>query len=604
MHGHFPNNICISPARFLSGKNLLFTAINLLFCYNFLHAQGSVVPLGSDAYQIIDRLEIKTGIPVPFVTGMKPYLRGDVVRYAMQLDTAAVAISSMDRRDLYWLFKDNNEWLAQGDFAKSLLTDQKTEKSQSQLSFESNKYIERKPVFRYLFKSPANAFELNSRYFHLRINPTLNFRLGKDSYDEQWQFTNLRGLQLRGGVDDKVFFYADIEETQSRFAPYVTERIERDHAIQGAHLYKPYNSRVIKNLKDGYDYAIANGYLGFNLSRHIGMQFGHGTNFLGDGYRSLLLSNNSANYLYWKINTQVGKFSYQNIFTQFSSANQESDTLRRKYMATHLLNYKPFPGLDIALFESVMIQPRSGDQFDFNYLNPVIFYRTVEYISGSNDNALLGMQLKYNFLKRFSLYGQLLLDEFNVKYLLSLGNTPQGWWANKYALQGGLKYIDVLGVDHLDTRLEFNYIRPYTYSHYESTSYSNARQPLAHPLGANCSEVSWQIRYEPLARWRIDARALYIRTGEDSTFQRPYGQNVLSPYYRFPNEFGNTVGQGIPIKIYIAGIDISYQFMHNMFAELQYFYRYKNSALDSRDEKSSYIGAGIRINIANRRMDW
>ena len=571
---------------------------------NFLQAQGTAIPLGNDAYSIIDRLEIKTGIPVSFVSGMKPYLRGDVVRYALQLDTAGVAISGLDRKDLYWLFKDNNEWLSQREFTKSLLSSETTEKSHSQLSFESDKYIERKPFLHSFYKSPANAFELNAKYFYLRINPLLNFRVGKDRYDDQWQFTNLRGFQLRGGIDDKVYFYADIEETQSRFAPYVTERIERDRAIQGAHLYKPYNSRVIKNLRDGYDYTIANGYFGFNLSRHIGMQFGHGSNFIGDGYRSLLLSNNSANYLYWKINTQIGKLSYQNIFAQFSTANMESDTFRRKYMATHLLNYKPFPGLDIAVFESVVIQPRDGDQFDFNYLNPVIFYRTVEYISGSNDNALLGMQLKYNFLKRFSMYGQLMLDEFNFKYLFSAGETRRGWWANKYALQGGIKYIDILGIDHLDGRLEFNYIRPYTYQHYNLTSYSNARQPLAHPIGANCKEINWQLRYQPRAKWRIDGRAIFLQTGEDSTFQRPYGQNVLSPYYRFPNEFGNTVGQGVSTNIFIAGIDLSYQFMHNMFAELQYFYRSKNSAIVSRNERSHYLGAGIRINIANRRMDW
>jgi hypothetical protein len=273
-------------------------------------------------------------------------------------------------------------------------------------------------------------------------------------------------------------------------------------------------------------------------------------------------------------------------------------------MATHLLNYKPIAGLDIAVFESVMIQPRSGDQFDLNYLNPVIFYRTVEYISGSDDNALLGMQIKYNFLKRFSVYGQLLLDEFNFKNLFALGNTQKGWWANKYSIQAGLKSIDVLGIDHLDARLEYNYIRPYTYSHYSSTNYSNSKQPLAHPLGANCKEINMQLRYQPRHKLRIDARAIYLRTGEDSTFQRPYGQNVLSPYYQFPKEYGNVTGQGIATSIYIAGVDISYQFMHNMYAELQYFYRFKDSAINARDDKSNYIGLGIRANIATRRMDW
>ena len=581
-------------------KSLIFLWFLFFFYQNNLFAQGSAIPLGNDAYQIIDRLEIKTGHPVPFVTGMKPYLRGDVVRYALDLDSTRVPLSPKDRLDLYWLFKDNNEWLAQAESPKTVAGKQVEGKTQVEMSFESDKYIERKPILKYFFKSPANGFELNQKYFHLRLNPVLNFRVGKDTEDEQYQFLNLRGLELRGGVDDRVYFYANIEESQARFAPYVTERIKRDEAIMGAHLYKPYNSRVITQLKDGYDFAIANGYIGFNVTRHIGMQFGHGNNFLGDGNRSMLLSNSSANYLYFKINSKFGKFNYQNIFAQLSTANAEKDTLRRKYVATHLLNYKPFKNFDIAVFESVVIKPRGGDQFDLNYLNPVIFYRTVEYISGSNDNALLGLQMKYNFLKRFSLYGQLLLDELNFKEIFA----QNGWWGNKYSIQAGLKYIDMFGIDHLDGRVEYNLIRPYTYSHYDATSYSNSRQPLAHPLGANLKELNASVRYQPTKRLAIDARVVNIITGEDTIRSRPYGQNVLSPYYKHPNETGNFIGQGIATNIFIAGVDISYQFMHNMYAELHYFYRRKDSAINTLDQTTNYFGGGIRVNIATRRMDW
>jgi hypothetical protein len=89
---------------------LFFISINIL-----LQAQGTILPQGNDGYHIIDRLSIKTGVEPDLHTALRPYLRGDVVRYAMQIDTGQVAISSRDRTDLYYIFKDNNEWLLCAD---------------------------------------------------------------------------------------------------------------------------------------------------------------------------------------------------------------------------------------------------------------------------------------------------------------------------------------------------------------------------------------------------------------------------------------------------------------------------------------------------------
>ena len=40
------------------------------------------------------------------------------------------------------------------------------------------------------------------------------------------------------------------------------------------------------------DYAMANGHVSFQTSKHFNFQFGHGKHFIGDGYRSMLLSDN------------------------------------------------------------------------------------------------------------------------------------------------------------------------------------------------------------------------------------------------------------------------------------------------------------------------
>jgi hypothetical protein len=101
------------------------------------------------------------------------------------------------------------------------------------------------------------------------------------------------------------------------------------------------------------------------------------------------------------------------------------------------------------------------------------------------------MDAKWNFLKRFQLYGQLMLDEFVFSELVT---NNQGWWANKYGIQAGLKYIDAFGIDHLDLQAEYNQVRPYTYTHRDSSAYyAHYDTPLAHPLGANFKELIFKL---------------------------------------------------------------------------------------------------------------
>ena len=50
--------------------------------------------------------------------------------------------------------------------------------------------------------------------------------------------------------------------------------------------------------------------------------------------------------------------------------------------------------------------------------------------------------------------------------------------------KAGFKYIDAFKIKNLDLQGELNYVRPFTYSHFDSVAnYSHYNQPLAHPLG-------------------------------------------------------------------------------------------------------------------------
>jgi hypothetical protein len=69
-------------------------------------------------------------------------------------------------------------------------------------------------------------------------------------------------------------------------------------------------------------------------------------------------------------------------------------------------------------------------------------------------------------------------------------------------------------------------------------------------------------------------------------------------------DFGNEIGQGIATQTLLFGMDISYRLAHNIYLDLNYFYRDKDSETNSLDLRTQYIGGGIRINLDRPRFDF
>jgi hypothetical protein len=578
---------------------LFFLAI-----YIGVQGQGTIVPFGNDAYHIMDRLEIKSGILTPFHSSLKYYLRRDVAEYAMRLDTTFDDLSILDVKDLNYIFRDNNEWLGLTEFPTTLIGPKAGEESIAKMSQTEKKYFAReKPILKYFYRTPANFYEAHTKHFFLKISPMIDFKLAQDSGDSELVFLNRRGVEVRGGIDDRIFFYSNIVESQARFPKYVNRRVNQDQAIPGQGFFKTYKS-IIFDITNGYDYLNSESYLGFNVTKHVGVQLGYGKNKIGEGERSLLLSDFANNYLYLKFNTRVWKFHYQNIFAELSPVstigNVSGDPLLpKKYMAAHYLNFNITSKMTIGFYEAVMFN--RNNNFEFQYLNPLVFYRTVEGAIGSPDNVLLGMNGKWNLFKRFQLYGQVMLDELKFNELFV---ERRGWWANKLGVQAGLKYIDVFGIDHLDAQVEYNIVRPYTYSHRDSAaSYSHFNQPLAHPLGANFKEAIIKLRYQPFHKLVFDGRFLAMNYGEDTATEN-WGKSVLLSYQSRVQDFGNEIGQGVGTNTIIIGLDASYQIYHNMYLDAHFFYRKMDSENDALDNTTNYIGGGFRMNIGKTRMDF
>ncbi len=459
----------------------------------------------------------------------------------------------------------------------------------------------KKAIIKRFYRHPSYLFLVNEERFHLGLNPVFHLEAGKESREEGIPYINSRGIELRGDIGNKIAFYSFLTDNQAGFRSYISEFADNHWGI----VPHENNAKTFKDgllFKNAYDFFSARGHISFRVLPEILIQFGQDRNFIGNGYRSLLLSDWSKDYIQLKIQTEVWKIKYTNLFAQLIDFQDKiADNLQpRKFMAAHFLDLALTPNLELGLFEAVVFGNTDSMQrtFDLYYLNPVIFYRSVEYALGSSDNIFIGANLKYNFLNRFQLYGQILFDEFRFYKLFQ--NT--GWWANKFAVQAGWKYMNALGIRGLDLQLEHNRVRPYTYTHVSNAgSYTHFGQPLAHPLGANFKENIAIIRYRPTSRLSFYNRFIYAVKGEDSTGSN-FGGDIFKSYETHPNDYGNRIGQGVATHLLNIEWIGSWQIAQNTFLDLSFNHRNYRSVIDANNRTSNYIGITFRMNSGIK--DW
>jgi hypothetical protein len=534
-------------------------------------AQTTWLPQGAKENVLAERLEIKAQTDsVLNFSKIKPFSRRQIIPAFNRLDSIA-SLSAVDKYNLYTANLNSLEW-AYG---------------------ERTEFASKKPLWKNFYKTPATLFEVNTKDFFLAVNPVFQYYVGKEKNNDQHIFLNTRGVSLRGRIADKIGFAAYITDNQERDPLYVQRWVAERQAVPGQGFYKDFKTT-------GYDYFDARGYISFNVTKYIDVAFGYDKNFIGNGYRSLFLSDFSNSALFLRLNTRIWKFNYQNLFMELQNAERfGADILiPKKYAAIHHLDMAVTKWLNIGIFEGVVFGRK--DHFEFGYLNPVIFYRSVEQQNGSFDNAVAGLDFKANIAHRFQVYGQLLLDEFKLSEL----KAAKGWWGNKYAYQLGAKYIDAFNVSNLDLQLEANIVRPFTYSHRDSVAnYTHYNQPLAHPLGANFKELVALARYQPAPKWLIQAKAIYYTQGRD-TGSVSFGSNIFLPNippYR-SMEYGYYVGTGVKTKVAYASALLSYEWKPNLFFETNAVMR-RESAL-GKASNTFIIYAGIRWNMHRREFDF
>lgn len=465
---------------------------------------------------------------------------------------------------------------------------------------------------RKLWNEHLVRFQTEDYWFALDAG--FDLQIGKDFEQEDFEFTynNTRAAIIQGGLGEKLNFYSVIYENQGRFAEYFNRFAESIRPAGGDPAIVPGRGIAKTFMDEGYDYPVAEGYLSFTPSDFINIQFGHGKNFIGDGYRSLILGDNASPYPYLKLNTNFWKLKYTNTWMSLRDVRPavvNSGSYRTKYIANHYLSLNVTKRLNLGFFESVMWENDNDRGFDINYLNPVIFYRAIEFATGADGgNAIIGLTAKYKFSNQLYAYGQWLIDEFSSGDVFG----GEGSWKNKHGHQIGMKYFDAFGVKDLYLQAEYNQVRPYTYSHNSITlNYGHLNQSMAHLWGANFREVLAIARYK-YDRWYGHAKFIYGKRGFDFTnsgLKTYYGQDIYRTEEDRALETGVKIGQGnTTTSLYSeleAGYIVNPTTNLKLFASFIYrdFNPQRNTSTHFKNS-TAWINFGLRTDIFNWYFDY
>jgi hypothetical protein len=471
---------------------------------------------------------------------------------------------------------------------------------------EDKSYIVRKLRRQSLIILEQQPQKNGSTPFYITIDPLFNLEAGKSniaSEDSLFLYVNTRGLLVRGDIGKKFSFESTFYENQAVYTGYISEFVDSLKVAPG-------QGRVKKFKSNGYDFAMSGGYISFSPSKHINLQFGHGKHFVGNGYRSLLLSDNSFNYPYVRATSTFGKFQYVNLYTVFMNLSDGGVTtpphterlFQKKAGSFQMLSYAPHKRIHLGLFQGMIwdaSDTRNRHHLNAWYFNPVIGLSAVPLGLASKNNILFGATMHVKATKGIMLYSQFMMDDVP-------DDRSAGSIENKTGWQAGFRAFNLFTLPNLHLQAEYNSARPYSYSHRKpGQSYTHYNQPLAHPLGANFNEAVGILSYR-ISDLFAEVKVNYAKVGRDSAGYNLGGNPLASNNFAFYGVNSNINEHLQGLKTTITNKDLRIGYMLNPSTNMNIvlgatWRELENAAITS---KTIYYYVAFRTSLNNTYYDF
>ncbi len=221
--------------------------------------------------------------------------------------------------------------------------------------------------------STNNWVQSNGNNSVFAIDPYFDAAIGKAKDQNNALYQVAAGLRLQGVVNDKISYSLGFIYYNQRFPDYLNAYTQSN---QG---YVAGMGKGTLSQNGAYGFSQFTGNFTYTPNKHFLVSVGNGKNFIGDGYRSLILSDNAANYPYVRLQARYWRFTYNILYTELNNPRYPVDgSSQRKYSTMHYLGINFSKKFQLGIFDNVIWYNKdSGIRrgFDVQYLNPVMWAR-------------------------------------------------------------------------------------------------------------------------------------------------------------------------------------------------------------------------------------
>ncbi len=510
-----------------------------------LFAQQNEIPLDRDVYYGIDRNGSLRGSTMH--TGLRPILQG-------RAETAQVRGWSVDStKQYYWLLDK-------------------------------------------LLKS--HLVEVREGDFHATVDALLDFQAGQDlresvgEKDARDLSHNGRGFWITADIGPTLSFQTAFRENQAFLPEYLRQYAQAQGIMPGQGRVKSFNTR-------GLDFAWATADLSWSPRPWLNAQIGQGRHFVGNGYRSMLLSDNTSTYPFVKLSalTNNKRFQYTIIHAKLQmlgDANRlpTSDAAESlfywKRASFHHLSMNLGP-VQLGLFEATLwnnVDTIGGVRsYDAMELNPLIGLNAIVHGFHGPNKQLVGLDLKWRLMDRLFLYGQYALDDPD--------NDRNAW-------QVGAQWWHRVLRHEVHLLLEYNSVAPFAYTTNDARmNYVHDGQPLAGPLGTGYNEAVGIVDVDLGKRFWAKVQVSLADLRLDTAATSRSGGSI------FQNDLPGT-GSTQTVAQQRTWIDVNLAYRMNPHTNLQIFLGWSWRSVTPEGVgllPANILSAGIRTGLFNRYYD-
>ncbi len=442
-------------------KKLFSVLLSLILTFSVFAGQYNTVPVGHEAYRIIEYGEI-CGI-IPIQSKSKPY----------DYDTVRMLLEKISRSDeLNELSKERIE-LIKADLNRIY-------------GFDESKGSE--SIFNNGFYRTSNEDRTSS--FEVGVKGRMYETVGLDNdKDKIIDLRNTGTVFFKGDLFDKVSFDMNAGLKLDKLSPraYLTEEFvydaDGDYFLGLAGADNTYVNSFTADTEGIYVGFKASPEVSFSfINDKLKLRVGSYVRDWGPGVGNLVLSKNAVEFsgFEFRINP-VDWFSFTSVSGSLSrpyatkiygiarpgsetvivkknesDKGVEYDIKNDNMFGMQRIEFSTEKGFQFALYESVVWRRR----FELSYLNPFNIYWFTQSMVGDIDNVLGGADVSWYIRNLGRLYFSISVDEFtsDIKHLISGAR-------NVVALQGGLEFPGKLFGAFTTFNVQATYLPPFYGAH-------------------------------------------------------------------------------------------------------------------------------------------